>query len=873
MPYPISWLKDFVDIEMPIPELAQLITMAGMEVDEIHYVGLPMPKEAHLETAIRGLEWDRDKIVVASISEVMPHPNADRLTLCKLFDGVQEHIVLTGAPNLFPFKGKGPLPKPLKVAYAKEGAQIYDGHQPGQVLTTLKRTKIRGVESYSMACSEKELGVSEEHEGIIILDDDAQAGTALADYMGDAVLTVNILPSFARCASVLGLAREIAALTGKPLRQPDYAVRMDGPEFQAGIEIGDPALNPRFVLGLIRDVTIGPSSYKVQRRLRLAGMRPINNIVDATNYAMLEIGEPLHAFDYNVLVERAKGKPVKIITRTARAGEKLTTLDGVERTLDETTVLVCDAAGPLSIAGIMGGAESEVHDAATEVLDAQGVEIKEGELPRGKASSRGKSTVNILLEGAAWNFINIRKTARAQGLFSEASYRFSRGVHPAMAERGVRTGLELMRAWAGGTVAKGLVDEYPLPPIDPKVEISPADVRRWLGIGLTAERIASYLRRLEFEVEVNGEIVRATVPDHRLDIGTGITGKADLVEEVARVHGYDNLPETRMADMLPLQLGNPQLEKEERVRDLLIAAGLQEVVSYRLTTPEREARRLPSSAPSDDKPYIRLANPIAPDKAFLRHSVLVSVLEAAERNARLRERLALFEIGPIFLDSEADPLPEELQHLALVLAGPRSLPGWQPADLAPMDFFDLKGILSALLDGLHLPEIRYENGEAPSFHPGKCSRILSGGKQIGVFGELHPLVRRNFDWPVAFAGFPVLAADLDLEVLLALVPERHLTAAPPAFPPVLEDLAVVVDEGIAAGRVAELIRQTGGKVLTEVRLFDVYRGEKIGAGKKSLAYSLTYQAPDKTLSDKDVAGIRTRILRKLEQELGAVLRQ
>jgi phenylalanyl-tRNA synthetase beta chain len=901
MPYPVSWLKDYVDIDLPIPELAHLLTMAGMEVEKIHYFGWPLPTQGRSETVISGLEWDREKIVVAAIAEVMPHPNADRLVLCRLDDGTQEHVVLTGAPNLFEYKGRGPLPEPLKVAYAREGAQIYDGHQPGQVLTTLKRAKIRGVESYSMACSEKELGISEEHEGIIILDADAPTGKPLADYMGDAVLTVNILPSFARCASILGLAREIAAITGKSLKTTDDGRRttVKGRRSFVGdfasIEITDPQLNPRFVLGLVRDVTIGPSPYKVQRRLKLAGMRPINNIVDATNYAMLEIGEPLHAFDYDVLVRRARKKPVKIVTRTAKPGEKLTTLDGVERKLDNSTVLVCDSAGALSIAGIMGGAESEVHDASTEVLDARGVELEKDEIPHGKASTRGKSTFNILLEGAAWNFINIRKTARAQGLFSEAAFRFSRGVHPAMAERGVRRGLELMHLWAGGTVARGLVDEYPLPPVDPRVEVTPADVKRWLGIELSAKQIAAYLRRLEFEVEVNGRTVRATAPDHRLDIGSGVTGKADLVEEVARIHGYDNLPETRMADQLPPQLGNPRLDREERLRDLLVTQGLQEMISYRFTTPEREARRLPPVSDGsqtrlqpDDKPYVRLANPIAGDKAFLRHSVLTSVLDAAERNARLRERLALFEIGPIFLASEAgdvstglrqaqpgdseEDLPDELQRLAVVLAGPRSLPSWQPADSSPMDFYDLKGILAGLLDGLHVADVHFEPAEAPTFHPGKCARLMSGEKQLGVFGELHPLVRQNFDWPAAYAGVPILAAELDLDCLLDLVPARYETVAPPEFPPVLEDLAVVVDEAVPAERVAELIRQTAGKVVSEVRLFDVYRGEKVGAGRKSLAYSLTYQAPDKTLSDKDVAGIRTRILRRLEQELGAALR-
>ena len=848
MRVPISWLKDFVDIDISIPELASLITMAGMEVEAIQMVGLPMPRPGSVNATLSGLEWDRERIVVGAISEVMPHPNADRLVLCKLFDGQQEQVVLTGAPNLFEFTGKGALPKPLKVAYAKEGAQIFDGHQPGQVLMTLKRAKIRGVDSYSMVCSEKELGISEEHEGILFLDDTAQPGTPLADYMGDAVLDVKLLPSYARCISMLGLAREVAALTGRALRQPASSRQHSAKNkaLFAKIEITRPELNPRFVLGLIKEIEIRPSPFKVQLRLKLAGMRPINAIVDATNYAMLEIGEPLHAFDYDVLVRRAKGKTVQIITRTARPGEKLTTLDGAERILDENTVLVCDAAGPLSIAGIMGGAESEIS----------------------------QKTTNILLEGAAWNFINIRKTARAQSLPSEASYRFARGVHPAIAGHGVRRGLELMQTWAGGVVAPGLVDEYPLPPKDPTVEITPRDVQRWLGIELSREQIRSMLERLEFTCKSFGmDGLLVTSPDHRLDIGEGIAGKADIIEEIARIHGYENIPEARIADELPPQLGNPSLDKEQRIRDLLVNEGLQEIVSYRLTTSERENRRLSPDSPPDDRPYVHIANPLAYEKSFLRHSVLASVLEAAEHNARIRERLALFEIGPIFMTSEVGDLPDELQRLSIVLIGARGLPSWQPSDNTPLDFYDLKGILSGLLDGLHLPEVRFEPWEHPSFHPGKCARILSGGKQVGVFGELHPQVRERYDWPVTYNARQILAADLDMDALQSLIPDLHETAPVPEFPPVLEDLALVVDESLPAEHVAELIRQTGGKVLREVHLFDVYRGEKIGAGRKSLAYSITYQATDRTLSDKDVAGIRTRILHRLEQELGAKLRQ
>jgi phenylalanyl-tRNA synthetase beta chain len=865
MKVPLSWLKDFVDITLPIEDLAQRLTLAGLEVEEIHYVGLPMPRmDAHTrhEAKITGIDWDPEKIVVAAVSEVLPHPNADRLVLCRLDDGQQEQIVLTGAPNLFPYKGKGPLEAlrggPIKVAYAKEGARIYDGHQPGQVLTTLKRAKIRGVDSYSMACSEKELGISEDHEGIIFLDEDAPVGVPLVDYMGDAVFEIALTPNIARDANMLGVAREIAALTSQPLRQPSLEVLMQGSALQGriSIEVTDPPVNPRFVVGLIEGVEIKPSPYRVQRRLRLAGVRAINNVVDATNYVMLEIGQPLHAFDFDVLKGRAGGKAPRIITRLARPGERLKTLDGVERTLDDFTVMVTDQSGGLALAGVMGGAESEVSQA----------------------------TRNVLLEGAAWNMINTRRTVLAQSLPSEAAYRFSRGVHPAMTERGVRRGLELMRQWSGGIVAQGLVDNYPLPAQAPVVEFTPADVERWLGIRLPAEEIVRILESIEFHCEQissndsristleSRTVIRATPPDHRLDIGEGVIGRADVMEEIARLYGYDRIPETRMADALPPQRGNPALEVEERTRDLLVGMGLQEVITYRTTSPDREGRLyIDRQPPASQPPYLRLSNPITSDRVVMRQSLLASVLDVVERNARLFPRQALFEIGPIFLPADSGGLPQEASRLVIVLTGPRVLPGWQPADVTPMDFYDLKGILSALAEELRIPEVRYLPGEHASFHPGRCAQIVAGatgGRSIGALGELHPLVREHYLLPEA----PLLAADLDLEAILSLVPERFDITPVPAFPPVLEDLAFIVDDAVPAEQVAEAIRQAGGKTLSGVRLFDVYRGGQIGAGKKSLAYSLTYLSPDRTLTDKEVAQIRGRIVRRLEEMLGAKLR-
>src|SRR5215216_5700931 len=865
MKLPISWLKDYIDLTgLSIEEIARKLTLAGLEVDEIKYAGLPMPSykdaERH-EFKTSGIGWDRDKIVVAEIREVNPHPNADRLTLLDLYDGQQNQTVLTGAPNIFHLKGSGKLSKPIKVAYAKEGTTLYDGHADGLVLTTLKRAKIRGVESYSMVASEKELGISEEHEGIIILDEDAPVGMPLADYMGDAVLDIAISPNMARNANALGIARELSALTGRKLKKPTIEYKTEGQPVTelVTIDITEPELNPRFVLGLIRDVEIKPSPYQIQRRLRLAGIRPINNIVDATNYAMLDVGEPLHAFDYDSLKQRAGDKDVKIITRSAKDGEELTTLDGTKRKLTSSNVLVCDEKGPVSLAGVMGGLETEVYDASKEVLDAVSPELKTGEMQRGKASVRGTSTANVLLEGAAWNFINIRKTAKQHNLPSEASFRFSRGVHPALAEQGVRRGLQLMAEWSGGKIAPGLVDQYPLKPLDPIITVRPQDVKRWIGINLTAEKIAELLTHLEFQCTIENGCVDARTPPHRLDIGEGIVGLADVIEEVARSYGYDRIPETRMADALPPQIGNPIHEWDEHVRDLLVNLGLQEVVSYRLTSPERESRL------ASYNEYVTLANAIAPERRVLRRSLLASVLEAAEKNARA-ESISMFEIGSIF-EPVKNGLPNEPRKLAMVMTGLRSATAWDVKDASVLDFFDMKGRIELLLSGLRYTNVSYTAIDSMSYlHPGKAAEIKVNGQVAGVFGELHPLTKEKYE----FGNAPVVVAEFDLDSLRQAMPAYGIVPVADV-PPVLEDIAVIVDESVPAERVATLIKQTGGKIVTNVRLFDVYRDEKIGAGKKSLAYSLTYQS-DKTMTDAEAAAIRTKIVKRLEYEVRAKLR-
>ncbi len=844
MKVPISWLKEYVDIQLPIEELAHKLTLAGLEVEEIRFVGLPLPVDDKQETKISGMTWDSDEIVVGEVREVMPHPDADRLVLCRLDDGKEEHIVLTGASNLFSYKGKGPLEVPLKVAYAREGATIRDAYndEDPEALTTLKRKKIRGVESYSMACSERELGISDEHEGIILLDADAPTGMPLIEYMGDAVLDIAITPNIARAASILGVAREVAAITDVDLRIPELEPVMEGDPIdgKVSIEITDPEDNPRFVLGLIENVNIKPSPYLVQLRLKLAGVRPIDALVDATNYTMLEIGEPLHAFDHDILVKRGGGQAPKIITRRAKQGETLITLDDVERKLDDFTVLVTDEVGPLSLAGVMGGAQTEVTPA----------------------------TVNVLLEGASWNYVNVRRTVSAHGLPSEAAYRFERGVHPELAPLGVLRCLEWMRKWTGGTVAKGLVDVYPQPFEDVVLELSSGDVKRWLGIELDLEEIADLLIKLDFGVEFKKDCLVVRTPPHRLDIGQGMVGKADLMEEVARIYGYDRIPESYLVEGLPEQVGNPELELEEKIRDTLAGLGLQEIVTYRMTSPEQERKARPPEENPEVPSYLEIKNPISADKTVMRRDLLASMLEIVEKNFRHRERIALFEIGPVFLPPESGQEIQEITTLGICLSGKRTLPSWQAKDQELMGFYDLKGLVEELLADLHIYHVKYIPDSAPGFHPGKSARIESDGRTLGYLGEVHPQVLGNYGLP----DRPHPAALLDVASLLEGVNALFEVNPVHDHPPVLEDLALVVDENVPAGDVEVLVRQTGGEILRDVRLFDVYRGEQLGEGKKSLAYSLVYQHPEKTLTDKEVLAIRNKIVKRLEKEIGAKLR-
>jgi phenylalanyl-tRNA synthetase beta chain len=844
MQVPLSWLKDFVTIDLPVAEVDRVLTNAGLEVKGIDLYGLPGAE----------LEWDREKIVLGHILNVEQHPAADRLVLASVEYGAAEpKVVVTGAPNLFPYVGQGDISaQNLYSPLALEGAELYDGHKDGRSKMKLKGRALRGVYNDAMLCSEKELGLSDSHEGVIIMRKDAHSpdyrpGVPAQDVLGDAVLEIDIIPNIARCASMLGVAREYAALTNQPLRAPDTHVEMAGPPVNGRVRISteNPELNPRFVGLVIEGVSQQPSPYWMQHRLRLAGQRPINVVVDVSNYVMLEIGQPNHTFDYDYLRRRADQVdpqgPIHIITRLPRAGETLTTLDGVVHKLPGHTILVTDPVGALSLGGIMGGLESEIKD----------------------------DTTNVLLEAAAWNFINIRRSATDLGIHSEAAFRFSRGVHPSQALLGAQRAAGLLQRLAGGTVWQGIVDAYPAPPEPVTVALDPVYVRRLSGLDLSPAAIGELLQRLAFTVQPQGETLLVTAPDTRMDI----EGPHDLVEEICRLYGYDNIPATILADALPPQRGNPLLEREEQVRDLLVQLGLQEVITYRLTSPAREGRLFPpgSAAPAAQRPYVALTNPISVDRAVLRQSVLASVLEMVAANSRFQTRIALFEIGAVYHPQADELLPAELPRLALAMTGPRAAAHWQgDAHTARLDFFDLKGILEALFNGLHL-DARFEPAEHPTFRPGRTAQLLLGKSVVGFLGELHPHVAEAFDARLE-RDQAVLAADLDLQVVLEAMGRLYPYEPISPYPAVREDLALVVDQATPARDVEKVLFEAGGALLTRVELFDVYTGAQIPPGKKSLAYHLTFQSPNKTLTDKDVAKQRQRLVQQLARRLGASLR-
>jgi phenylalanyl-tRNA synthetase beta chain len=832
MRVPLSWLKEYVDITISPEELADRLTMAGLEVGAIDYVGTEAPAESPWAPDLSGAEppeyipWDPERVVVGEILEVSQHPSADRLTVPRVGYGDGRAIsVVTGAPNItVGMQGQ-------KVALALTGARLIDGHSDTRRWVTLKPTKLRGVASEGMVCSELELGISDEHEGIMFLPDDAPVGTPLRDYLGDVVFDIDITPNMARALSIIGVAREVAALLGQPLKLPEPQMVAEGPsiEGRARLDVTDPDDCPRFTIGLIEGVRIGPSPAWMQHRLRLAGMRPISNIVDISNYVMLEWGQPTHAFDADRVQDR------HLIIRRARENESLRTLDNQVRKLSPAHIVVADPSGAESLAGVMGGLETEVTE----------------------------STRTVLFEAAVWNPAVIRRTVQAFRLPSEASRRFERGVDPELPPIAQCRALELMRQIGGGVVAEGLIDAYGQPYEPRRIELTTHEVRRLLGVDLSAAAIADLLTPLGFECEVGLDSVLVLVPSFRLDVSHA----ADLVEEVARMYGYDRLPTTRMADELPPQYTDETLLGEQLVRDTLIACGLTEAITHSLIG--LEAIALVAGEQPDPESLIALENPAAPERMYLRQHVLTELLPALASNLREREQARLFEVSRVYLPCAGDPLPDESRRLAIVMGGRRAPLSWHDPDAALLDFFDLKGVIETLVSRLRIADrVRFEPADDSRFHPGRSATLVShDGQSLGVLGELHPDTRDRLDITLSRAA----AAELDLDALLALRESPRFRSIL-RHPAVYQDIAVIAPVEVTAERASALIRESAGQLLERVELFDVYAGAPIPEGRRSLAFRMWFRAADRTLSDAEVNKIREKIARRLERELGATIR-
>ena len=799
MKVPLSWLKQYVDIDLPAQELADRLTMAGIEVGEVKVIG----------------GWN--EVFVGHVIDVRPHPNADRLRLCVVSTGSEELEVVCGAPNVAAGQN---------ICFAKVGANIYNTHSERH--ETLEAAKIRGVESQGMICSAVELGLGDDHSGIIVLPDDAPVGAPLDDYLGDIVLDLDLTPNRLDCLSILGVAHEVAALTGKKVREPEISYEESGAPIteQVNITVADPDLCRRYTASLLKGVKIGPSPQWLQDRLTKAGLRPINNVVDATNFVMLEYNQPLHSFDFDLI------KDATIIVRRARPGEALTTLDGVERKLTVEHLVIADANDAIGLGGVIGGANSEISE----------------------------GTVNVLLESATFNGANNRETAQSLGLRTEATLRFEKGLRPELAPIALRRATGLIQEVAGGTVAPGIVDVLSDEGADaPVVPLTSAKITRMLGMDVDLKQAQDVLDGLGFEWEPNGDgELKVTVPYWRNDVNI----EEDLVEEVVRTIGYDSVPTTMLSSPIPFQQPVLIMGLRDQVKDILAAAGIQEVINYPLVT-LRQLEQVEHLDPA--APPLRIANPMSSDREYLRTTLRASLLgNLAANQGHGAGPFRLFEAGRVFWPRNGD-LPDERQTVAGVLAGLRHEPSWLE-DESLLDFYDAKGVVELVLGRLGVAAT-YEPVDDPAFHPGRCAAIKSGDSLLGMVGEVHPVVMER----LGLESPQVAAFELYLAPILDAVPDTQRQFEPlPRYPSATRDLALVMSTDVDAGRVTGLILRHRG--VDRAELFDIYAGENISEGTKSLAFHVYFQARDRTLTNEEVNRSLDGLLRTLERELKVTLR-
>jgi phenylalanyl-tRNA synthetase beta chain len=672
------------------------------------------------------------------------------------------------------------------------------------------------------------LGLGDDHSGIIVLPDDAPTGTPLDDYLGDTVLDLELTPNRLDCLSVLGVAHEVAALTGKTVREPEASYEESGPPITewVNISVDSPELCRRYTASLLLGVKIGPSPQWLQDRLTRAGLRPINNVVDVTNFVMLEYNQPLHSFDYDLI------KDATVIVRRARPGEVLTTLDSVERKLTDEHLVIADANDAIGLGGVIGGANSEISE----------------------------NTVNVLLESATFDGTNNRETAQSLGLRTEATLRFEKGLRPELAPIALRRATGLIQEVAGGTVAPGIVDvlsdEGAEPPM---VTLTSSKIKRMLGMEVDLKKVQEIMDALGFTWEPEGDAaLKVTVPYWRNDVNI----EEDLVEEVVRTIGYDSVPTTMLSSPIPFQQPVPVMGLRDQIKDVLAAAGMQEVINYPLVTLQQleQVEHLDRSALP-----LRVANPMSSDREYLRTTLRASLLaNLAANQGHSAGPFRMFEAGRVFWPRTGD-LPEERETVAGVLAGLRHEPSWLEDD-SLLDFFDVKGVVESVLGHLGVTAT-YEPVDDPAFHPGRCAAIKSGDSLLGLVGEVHPVVMER----LGLESPQVAAFELYLEPILAALPSSERQFEPlPRYPSATRDLALVMPSDVDAGRVTQLILRHRG--VDRAELFDIYAGENVAEGTKSLAFHVYFQARDRTMTNEEVNRSLDGLLRTLEQELNVTLR-
>ncbi len=793
----IKWLKEYVDFDLSPEALAERLLMLGMEIESIKQLG-------------EGL----DRVVVGRINTVDKHPQADKLVLCNVNvgSGIDTQIVC-GAPN---------AREGLVAPVALVGAQLPNG-------LTIKRAKIRGEESQGMLCSEQELAISDEASGLMELPDDTQIGAPIVEVLGldDAMLELEITPNRPDCLSMIGVAREIGVTTGNPLRLPEVNVqqgRMDVHNLTS-VTIEAPDLCPRYAGRVIRGVKIAPSPAWLQHRLQAIGVGTINNIVDITNYVLMEYGHPLHAFDYHRLTEN------RIVVRRAKPGEKLKTIDAEERELTSDMLVIADAQNPVALAGVMGGFDSEITN----------------------------QTVDVLLESAYFDPPSIRKTSKALGMHTEASHRFERGADPEGVIPAINRAAQLIAEIAGGEICSGIVDAYPGKREAINIKLRPERANFVLGTEIDAADIRDILTRLGFIVSDTFEV---TVPTFRPDVGQEI----DLVEEIARVYGFDNIPTTLPRGDIPIPKVDPKENLREQVKTYLLQCGIMEAMNYAFYHPDVFDRiRLESTNPL--RQAVQIANPLSEDQSIMRTTLLPSLLANAQHNRNHQiNNVQFFECSKVFIPNEGSEYPNEPERAAGIIAGNLGA-GVYGDPLHPADFFDIKGVVEGMLDRCGISDYTIAHTDHPAFHPGRRAEIRIEDKVLCVFGEAHPEVLENYDLPHKAYLF-----ELDFERLVGVAEPMQQFESIPVYPSVNRDLAIVLDADTPASHPTEIIKAAGGELVSALHLFDVYTGEQVPEGKKSLAFAIEYRSTTGTLTDEIVDRVHGGILEQLEQELGATLR-